>query len=678
MVFNMQRYRFPEESLPVFEQIIEHSANAIFVADDQHRLSFANHHGEMLYHRLIATEQLTSALSCQQSVLEINDDQHPRYIRAHSVNSEGSEHAAGRLFIGTDISAELTAQREESHLRRRLEQTLEITDEGFWLWDIPSGQISHSHCWSRIFGLQDDALQHHESDIFGLIHPDDSRQVMQALQQHLRGETPVFSCEFRLINAEQKLLWIQNHGKVVRYSDDGVPVEMLGKVKEITEKKRLEQEMHQLAWQDPLTQLDNRPRFYDKVEQARQQMLVGGEYMALIYLDLNRFKEVNDTLGHAAGDTLLKEVALRLRNTIRGHDALARLGGDEFALMATHLGASFQDAKDRVTVLANRLLDNICRDMPLDNNVINVTSSMGIYLFNDDQTPIADMLHKADLAQYYSKKNHRKWMFWSPRLHEEQSQRDTIESGLRRALDNGELYLEYQPQYSSGGEATSLEALLRWRTPDGREISPATFIPVAENSGLILNISEWVLEQACAQLRVWRDQPQLEKMRVSVNISPRQLKRADFLQTVERIVLQSGIDPQQLSFEVPEIVLADNLVETQRKLQALKKMKIKIALDNFGTGMASLTGLRQLAIDEVKIDRSFVFQMAQNEEFLLTIRGIVAMCQALGISIVAEGVENSHQFATLADMGCNRFQGWLFSRSLAPEKLGGVLRQKWL
>ncbi|MFS2222699.1 putative bifunctional diguanylate cyclase/phosphodiesterase [Pantoea sp. B65] len=671
----MHRYRISEDSLLIFEHIIAHSTNAIFLVDVHRHLLFANHSGEILFDRLIASQQLADALSGNVPVLDINDGKTPRYIRPHSVISPGPGKQPGHLFIGTDISAELIAQREEFHLRRRLEQTLEITDEGFWLWNIANGEVSHNHCFSRIFGFQDGVLKHHERDIFGQIHPDDIRQFEHALQQHLRGDEPVFSCEYRLITSQQKSVWIQNHGKVVRHGDDGQPVEMLGKIKEITEKKRYEQEMHKLAWQDPLTQLDNRPRFYDKVELARQQNPGSGEYLALLYLDLNRFKEVNDELGHSAGDALLKEVALRLRNTIRGHDALARLGGDEFALLISHLGNNLQTAKNRVAVLAGRLLDNIGRDMPLDNTIVNVTSSVGIYLFNNDPAPVPELLHKADMAQYYSKRNHCRWMIWSPRLHEEQSQRDTIEIGLRRALDNNEFYLEYQPQYSRGGEATSLEALLRWRDPNGRLISPSTFIPVAENSGLILNISEWVLQQACAQLRNWHNQPQFDKLRVSVNISPRQLKRADFLKTVERIVLQSGIDTQQLSFELSENALTENLPDTQRKLHALREMKINIAVDNFGTGMASLTGLRKLAIGEVKIDRSFVLQMAQNSDFLLTIRGIVAMCQALNINIVAEGVENSQQFSTLSEMGCHGFQGWLFSRSLAPELLQGVLQQ---
>ncbi|MBP2170901.1 diguanylate cyclase (GGDEF)-like protein/PAS domain S-box-containing protein [Erwinia toletana] len=660
----------------IFEQIIEHSTNAIFLVDGNLHLSFANRHGEILFHRLIRNGQLEAALTGDQQVLDINDQNKPRFIRSHCVISDGPGKPPHHLFIGTDISAELLAQREEFHLRRRLEQTLEITEEGFWLWNIADGEVSHNHFFSRIFGLQDGALQHHERDITCLIHPEDIGRFSSTLQQHLRGETAMFNCEYRLLNAQQQQLWVQNHGKVVRHDDSGKPVEMLGKVKDITEKKQREQEMHNLAWHDPLTQLDNRPRFYDKLEQARQQSIDSGEYLALLYLDLNRFKEVNDALGHGAGDTLLKEVALRLRNTVRSDDALARLGGDEFALLIGNLGTSLQQAKTRMSILVDRLLENISRDMALDNTVVNVTTSMGIYLFNQDRSPVAELLHKADMAQYFSKKNQRKWMFWSPQLHEEQSQRDAIETGLRRALDNGEFYLEYQPQYSRGGEATSLEALLRWQTPDGRIISPSTFIPIAENSGLILNISEWVLEQTCAQLRNWQNQPQLDKLGVAVNISPRQLKRADFLKTVERIVLQSGIDASQLSFELSENALTENLPDTQRKLSALREMNINIAVDNFGTGMASLTGLRKLAITEVKIDRSFVLQMAQNSDFMLTIRGIVAMCQALNINIVAEGVENSQQFSTLSEMGCHRFQGWLFSRSLAPELLHAVLQHR--
>ncbi|QKJ86729.1 EAL domain-containing protein [Paramixta manurensis] len=674
----MHQYRLPEESLLIFEQIIEHSANAIFLVDDGHRLTFANQHGETLFQRLVAAQLLDNALLSQEQVIEINDGQHPRYIRTHSVATEIQQHAAGHLFIGTDITAEMTAQRQEAHMRHRLEQTLELTDEGFWFWDIPSGLISHNQCWSRIFGFTDRQLHHHESEVFELVHPEDAERVKQTLTRHLRGETPTYVCEYRIIVRGDETRWIINHGKVVRHNDEGRSVEMLGKTQDITEKKEREQEMHNLAWHDPLTQLENRPRFYQKVEQARQQSMANNDYLALLYLDLNRFKEVNDSLGHNAGDLLLKEVAQRLRSTIRGHDAIARLGGDEFAILVNCLGNSHQEAKGKLIVLANRLLDSLSREIEIAGNTVSISSSIGMYLFKDDTTPVAEMLHKADMAQYYSKNNHRKWMIWSDRLRAEQSQRDTIETGLRRALDNGEFYLEYQPQYSRGGEVASLEALLRWRTPDGKIIAPATFIPVAENSGLILNISEWVLEQTCRQLKLWQSQPLFDALRVSVNISPRQLRRTDFIKSVEQVLTRSGINPQQLSFEMLETALTDNMPDAQRKLNILKEMKINIALDNFGTGMASLTGLRKLAIDEVKIDRSFVFDMTENDDFLITIRGIVAMCQALNINIVAEGVEKPAQFAALSDMGCHRFQGWLFSRARSPEQLNEILQRRGL
>ncbi len=664
----MHRYRLPEDSFLIFEQIIEHSSNAIFIVDGGLMLTFANHPGERLYHHLLATGQLAKTLTEDCAQLDLSTGSVPLWLRTRCVTISEPQATPGQLLIATDITTEVQAQREESLSRWRLEQTLELTEEGFWLWDIASGIISHNQDWNRLFGFEDKRLTHHQDAMFNLIHPDDLAATKQHFLNHLSGQTPLFHCEYRVVDPAGRQRWILNHGKAVRHGESGTVLEMLGKAKDITEKKRREREMLQLAWQDPLTQLDNRNRFYDKIEQARSQA-DRQQFSALLYLDLTRFKEVNDTLGHNAGDELLKIIAQRLRGTLRSHDALSRLGGDEFAVLVTDLGDSYQDARGKLTVLAERLLQNLEHDVIIDDNQLNITSSIGIYLYRHDLAPIAEMMHKADMAQYYSKKNQRKWMFWSTRLREEQRQRDTIENGLRRALKEDEFFLEYQPQFSRCGSVTGLEALLRWRTPDGRLISPATFIPVAENSGLILNISEWVLEKTCAQLKQWQTQPGMETVRVSVNISPRQLKRSDFIRQTQRIVSRSGIDPQRLSFEILESALASDIDDVQRKLTALRDMRINIALDNFGTGMASLTGLRKLGIGEVKIDRSFVMDMERNPDHLMAIRAMIAMCQALGIHIVAEGVEEETQFSALCDMGCHRFQGWYFSRSQTPDRL---------
>lgn len=669
----MHRDRLPEEKISLFEQIIEHSSNAIFIVAGEETLLFANQAGERLWHRLNNTGQLHAALTQKTPVLKMSDGCAPHYIKPHVVLTQAAPAAAEYLFIGTDISAELLAQREERRLRRRLEQTMEITEEGFWLWDIEKGWVSHNHCWSRLFGFDESILRHHEKEIFSQIHPEDAQRVRESVAAHLRGETAVFRCDYRVVNACGNTLWIRNTGKAVRYDNEGVALEMLGKATDITDVKARELEMHQLAWHDHLTQLDNRSRFYVKVDNLRQQTRVSGQYAALLYLDLNRFKEVNDTLGHAAGDRLLIEVARRLRNTLRTGDTIARIGGDEFAILIHPLSTEYLNAHGRLVILANRLIEAIEQDIALEGAVVSITTSIGIYLFQSEDEPVSEMLHKADTAQYYSKRNQRKWMLWSPRLGEEQTQRDSIETGLRRALDNNELFMLYQPQYSRQGEVNGVEALLRWRTPSGRLIPPSTFIPVAEHSGLMLNISHWVMDQVCQQLHHWQSQPALAGLRVSMNISPRQLKRNDFIKSVEQAISRHGLQPGLLSMEMLESSLTADMPDAQRKLSALKEMQVQVALDNFGTGNASLSGLRKLAIGEVKIDRSFVLDMARNPDNLLTIRAIVAMCQALGIDIVAEGVEKPEQFSALSEMGCHRFQGWLFSRAVSADKIATLL-----
>ena len=662
----MYRHRLPEESLLIFEQIIEHSSSAIFVVDPILALTFANPAGEQLWQQLLSSGLLRQVMAADTPRLDLSTPRQPRLVKTRVIELTTPVAPGCRLLIASDITAEVEAQRAESLTRWRLEKTLELTDEGFWLWDIVSGVISHNSHWNRLFNFHDKKLTHHQDAMFAAMHPDDVASVRQHFAEHLNGRTAQLHCEFRVLTAAGTR-WLQHHGKAVRHNRVGHVVEMLGKSKDITEKKRRESEMLQLAWQDPLTQLDNRARFFDKVELARADA-GNSSFSALLYLDLNRFKEVNDSLGHSAGDELLKLTAQRLRATLRSHDTIARLGGDEFAVLVTSLGDNHATAREKLILLADRLLQNLEQDAVIAERHVNISSSIGIYLYRDEMTPIAEMLHKADMAQYYSKRNQRKWMFWSSRLHAEQRQRDSIESGLRRALSNDELFLEYQPQFSPAGIPLGLEALLRWRTPDGELVPPATFIPVAENSGLILNISEWVLEQTCRQLKAWQSLRGMDHVHVSVNISPRHLRRSDFIAQAERIVSRSGIVPQQLSFEILETALTD-IDDVQRKLLALRDMQLGIALDNFGSGMASLTGLRRLGIDEVKIDRSLVMEMNSDAQQLQTIRAIIAMCQALDINIVAEGVESRQQFDTLCRLGCHRFQGWLFSRSLPVDQV---------
>ncbi|OON40731.1 hypothetical protein BTJ39_06520 [Izhakiella australiensis] len=668
----MRRHHLPEESAFIFKQVVQHSANAIFITDSQAALTFANEAGESLYLRLQQSQQLALLLSADHPQFELTDGRQPQWLHCQ-VAPLTDQRYSGFLVIATDITTELHAQREEAHLRWRLEQTMEITEEGFWFWDMQSNEITHNHFWRQIFAIEDEELTHPVYALEQLIHPDDRDEVKRQMREHLRGHTPMFNCQYRIVTPHDEIRWIHNTGKAVRHDGKGMATEMVGKAKDITAEMQRQQEMHHLAWHDQLTQLDNRSRFLHKIELSRQLTQLEGEYAALLYLDLNRFKEVNDTLGHNAGDALLQEVARRLRAAIRSHDAIARLGGDEFAVLVNHLGDNEQEARSKLTVMMNRLLQNLTRDVDLEGSVVSVSSSLGVYLFRKDAGPVADMLHKADMAQYYSKKNRRRWMFWSSRLREEQHHRDTIESGLKRALDNGEFFLEYQPQYSRLGHASGLEALLRWRTPEGKLIAPTTFLPVAESTGLIRQISDWVLNEAGQQLARWHRQPGMEAMRVSVNVSPRHLKRNDFIRVMERVLLQNNIQPHQLTIEVLETALTNDFAEAQRKFNALHDMQVRIALDNFGTGMASLTGLRQLTIDEVKIDRSFVQAVNQQGDYLVTVRAIVAMCQALSIEVVAEGVENSAQFSALADIGCDRFQGWFFSRSLSPDKLVEVL-----
>ena len=441
------------------------------------------------------------------------------------------------------------------------------------------------------------------------------------------------------------------------------------------EHRELTDKLSHQAQHDALTGLPNRLLFQDRLSQALTRARRHGEQVAVIYMDLDRFKHINDTLGHSAGDDLLCQVAARLQDCIRRCDTLARLGGDEFTVVLSELG----DPGDAMRA-AKQMIEAMRLPFLVGNRELFVTMSLGISVFPDDGDDAESLMVNADVAMYRAKDMGRDNFQWfAPEMNTFARERMELEGQLRHAMALGQLRLAFQPQCDADGRVTALEALLRWFHPMLGEVSPSRFIPVAEDSGLIVPIGEWVLREACAQTRRWREtgHPQL---RVSVNVSAAQFKRPDWSATVRRALQDTALAPEALELEITESLLLQSVKETSANLFELRKMGVGVAIDDFGTGYSSLSYLHRLPISTLKIDQSFVREIGEapveGQEDAPIIRTIIALAHNLGMSVVAEGVETEAQRQLLVRLGCEGLQGYLLHRALSVEEATALLHDQ--
>nr|WP_297459048.1 EAL domain-containing protein [uncultured Halomonas sp.] len=444
-------------------------------------------------------------------------------------------------------------------------------------------------------------------------------------------------------------------------------------IEDCTERKQAEATIHYQAYYDPLTDLPNRRLLLDRLSQALSQCRRDSDLGAVLFLDLDRFKSVNDSLGHAVGDRLLCEAAKRLTRLLRGGDIAARLSGDEFVVMLANLQGGREQAEHAAQAVAQRIMDALSAPYPLSGRTLKVTPSIGFVLFPRAGETATDLLKHADTAMYQAKATGRARICgYLPSMQAEVERRVALEQDLRRALEHNQLLLYYQPQVDASGTIVGAEALLRWEHPRRGMVSPGEFIPLAEESGLIVELGEWVLDEACQRLRQIdaRSLP-----RLSVNISPRHFNQPDFVGYVEALIDTAGVAPERLLFEVTEGVLIDNLLDAVATMQALKRVGVGIAIDDFGIGYSSLSYLKRLPLDELKIDRSFVEDIGDPNDAAI-VQTIIAVSRHLKLDIVAEGVETAEQLAFLHDNGCTRFQGYWFYRPMPLAELTQALTAK--
>ncbi len=448
-------------------------------------------------------------------------------------------------------------------------------------------------------------------------------------------------------------------------------------LRNITERKQAEQKIERLAFYDALTELPNRRLLLDRLDQSLSRARRYHHYGAMLFLDLDRFKNINDSLGHPTGDALLQAVANRLRRELRKDDTVSRLGGDEFVVLLSDLGSDQKNAAAIAQKIAENIKVRLAEKNIIDGHELHITPSIGVAMFPTDdirQETGNDILRHADTAMYRAKDDGRDTIrFFLPSMQAAADTRLAIEKELRYALERGELLLFFQPQVNSAGEIFGAETLARWQHPEKGFISPATFIPIAEATGLILPIGEWVLQTACEHLKEWSDNG-FTINHLAVNVSPRQFRQPNFVNQVQTILQQTGADPSQLGLELTEGMVIDNILDTIEKMEALKRLGIELSIDDFGTGYSSLTYLKKMPLDILKIDQSFIRDIETDSNDAAIVDTIISMATHLDLKVIAEGVETSFELEFLKEKGCPLYQGYYFSKPLPNEQFVKLLK----
>ncbi|MCG3143644.1 MAG: hypothetical protein HONDAALG_00999 [Gammaproteobacteria bacterium] len=560
---------------------------------------------------------------------------------------------------------------------RRLNSELKETEERFrtmcdatpfmvWLTDADLRCTYLNRSWCRFTGrvLSQELAHNWVQDV----HPGDREACMRGYRSGLATRT-AFSVEYRIRGSDGRYHWLLDNG-MPRYTPDGAFAGYMGHAVEITERKEAEARIQQLALFDTLTGLPNRTLFRGRLERALARAEQHGLEIGVLFVDLDRIKSINDTLGHAAGDQMLREVGRRLSAAIGKHDTVARLGGDEFLIMMPELRAS-----EEVTRLARRILAALATPCEIHGHTLHVTASIGVSIYPRDGRDAETLQKHADVALYKAKEQGRNtYKLFDAAMNAQAHERLLLENGLRQALTRNELLLHYQPQIDLHTRAVvGVEALLRWQHRGSGLMPPAEFIAIAEDTGLIVPIGEWVLRTACRQARAWQAAG-LPPLRIAVNVSVRQLKEPSFPGTIAGILTETGVRPELLEVEVTESGIMANPDRSASILREIQEMGVSIAVDDFGTGYSSLAYLKRLPINRLKIDRSFIRDIPGDVDDVAIAQTILAMARQLQLAVVAEGVESGEILQFLQASGCEEAQGYFISRPLSAEACAEFIR----
>lgn len=543
-------------------------------------------------------------------------------------------------------------------------------NDGLWVWDLRAGEVYYSPRWKSMLGFGEHEIGDSPDEWLSRVHPDDAEILRSAIDMHLRGETPHLQHEHRMRGRDGKDRWMLSRGLAVRDSN-GNATRIAGSMTDITERKLAVERLTHDAFHDALTQLPNRALFMDRLQRVIEvQRRHPESSFAVLFLDLDRFKLINDSLGHGIGDELLVSVARRLTDLMRSSDTVARLGGDEFAILLEGI----DHATDSVRT-ARRIHDALAEPFSVGAHEIFTTASIGIALSTTGYQHPQDVLRDADIAMYRAKAHGKsRHEVFDTNMHERTVALLQFETDLRRAIERGELRVYYQAVIDlQSATLTGFEALVRWQRGDSL-VAAQEIIAVAEETGFIVPIGEWVLRESLRQMREW-DEAGLSggTLDLHVNISPRQLLHPNVIERLRHIITDSGVDPRRLHLEVTESLLIDNAATAAELLHALRDVNVGLSLDDFGTGYSSLSSLRQFPFDMLKIDRSFLLD-ADTRRVDEIVRTIASLARVLGMNVTVEGLETAEQWERMRGLGVEFAQGFYFAKPLPPDAAMELLR----
>jgi diguanylate cyclase (GGDEF)-like protein/PAS domain S-box-containing protein len=584
----------------------------------------------------------------------VNNETRSPPERRHALQADRRTHSRRRTDVIPANAQAFHALVHHSH------DVITVHDrDGLTLYESPSA--------ARVLGYPPGSLVGRSP--FDSIHPKDLVRIRGAFYRLLSGERSSAPIEFRFRHAHGEWIHLEALGNNL-LDHAGIHGIVLTS-RDITDRKRAEARESYLAQHDALTGLPNRLLMQDRLQQAIVQARRNSGQVALMFIDLDRFKRVNDSFGHGIGDTVLKQVSVRLSRCLRDSDSLARLGGDEFTVMLPEV-PNAQLAGE----VAERILSELSQPFIDGDKELHVSASIGISLFPRDGGLPDELVKHADAAMYSAKDSGRNsYRYFTEGLNEEVRERVALESGLRRAIERNELRLYYQPKIDLvSGKVMGAESLVRWQHPTLGLVAPARFIPIAEESGLIVQLGEWVLKSACEQIRAWRGKG--VALPVAINMSARQIQRPNLAELVMDIIAACDVDPTLVEIEVTESAIMSDAMTSISTLQRMKSRGIAISIDDFGTGYSSLSYLKRLPLDILKIDQSFVRDITSDYNDAAIVRAIIGLARSLGIKVIAEGVEDDGQLSFLNAYGCNYAQGFLFGKPMDAERFTELIRTR--
>ncbi|GBD32497.1 putative signaling protein [bacterium HR33] len=620
----------------------------------------------------LAPEQLAELRSWQRDTVNLRKDGSTFPVHLTSDVIRGRDGSViGVVTTCEDITARKRAEEALRESEERYALAARGANDGLWDWNLKTGEIYYSPRWKEMLGYSEEEIGGSPEEWFSRVHPEDLPGLQAELNAHKDGRTGHFEHEHRLRHKDGSYRWMLVRGIAVRDSQ-GAAYRMAGSLTDITERKETEARLMYDALHDPLTGLPNRAFFLTLLDRSIRRTKRRRDYLfAVLFIDLDRFKLVNDSLGHGVGDQLLVELARRLKSCLRPGDVVARLGGDEFTVLLDDI----RDASD-ATRVAERILNELQAPFNLGGHEAFTTASIGIALSTGGHELPEYVLRDADTAMYRAKaRGKARYEMFDEAMHARAVAQLKLETDLRRALTRNEFRVQYQPIIElASGMISGFEALVRWEHPERGLVPPGEFIPIAEETGLVVPIGRFVLETACRQTAEWqRKYPAYRDLSISVNLSVRHFQRPDLVEQIMEVLEVTGLPPRSLRLEITESVLMDDPETNRETIRALRQRGVQVQIDDFGTGYSSLSYLQRFSVDTLKIDRSFISGGGTWD----IVQTIVGLARDLGVDVIAEGVETEEQSRRLRALQCHRAQGYLFREPVDAETAERMLAAQW-